>query len=47
VSFIYLPAPPRDPTHHTTFLERMELLTRDLPPTIMVHGVSPVITTTI
>jgi len=47
VSFIYLPRPPNNSSHHSTYLSRLDLLTRGLPPTILVHGVSPVITTTL
>merc|ERR1711962_1098069 len=47
VSFIYLPRPPLLPSLHTEYLGRLETLTRDLPPTILVRGVSPVITTTL
>jgi len=47
VSFIYLPRPPTNKTLHSTYMSKLELLTRDLPPTILVHGVSPVITTTL
>ena len=47
VSFIYLPRPPT-PTHtHTQYLDNLEKLTRGLPPSILVHGVSPVISTTL
>lgn len=47
VSFIYLPRPPLLASLHTEYLGRLETLTRDLPPTILVRGVSPVITTTL
>jgi len=47
VSFIYLPRPPAVTERHVTYLNQLETLTRGLPPTILVHGVSPVITTTI
>ena len=47
VSFIYLPKPPSNTEHHTSYLSRLELVTRGLPPTILIHGVSPVITTTL
>jgi len=47
VSFIYLPRPPSNTKQHPAYLSMLELLTRRLPPTILVHGVSPVITTTL
>lgn len=47
VSFIYLPRPPSNTSQHQPYLSKLELLTRGLPPTIMIHGVSPVITTTL
>ena len=43
VSFIYLPRPGPDPD----YIARLERMTRNLPPTLLVHGVSPVITTTL
>ena len=42
VSFIYLPRPPQLSTEHSLFLQQLELLTRDLPPTILVSGVRKV-----
>jgi len=47
VSFIYLPRPPADPGLHVHYLHQLERLTATLPPTILVHGVSPVTTTTL
>eukprot|EP00092_Neocalanus_flemingeri_P009879 GFUD01010648.1.p1 GENE.GFUD01010648.1~~GFUD01010648.1.p1 ORF type:complete len:926 (+),score=262.27 GFUD01010648.1:182-2959(+) len=47
VSFIYLPRPPCNTKQHPAYLSMLELLTRGLPPTILVNGVSPVITTTL
>jgi len=47
VSFIYLPLPPACPTQHGAYLHHLDLLTRKLPPAILVQGVSPVITTTL
>ena len=47
VSFIHLPRPPVQPDRHAVYLNQLETLTRNLPPTILVHGVSPVITTTL
>ena len=45
VSFIYLPPPPAGPPG--SYVSHMEAITRNLPPTILVNGVSPVITTTL
>jgi len=47
VSFIYLPRPPNESDQHAQYLENLDTLTRGLPPSILVHGVSPVITTTL
>jgi len=47
VSFIYLPRPPTSPAHHKRYLSCLESLTENLPPTLLVHGVSPVMTTTL
>jgi len=47
VSFIYLPLPPESAGEHGSYLSQLDLLTRGLPPTILVQGVSPVITTTL
>ena len=45
--FIYLPRPP-DSGHrrHGQYLSSLAALTEGLPPTLMIHGVSPVMTTT-
>ena len=45
VSFIYLPPPPAGPPG--SHVSHLEAITRNLPPTILVNGVSPVITTTL
>uniref|UniRef100_A0A8C2ZLU9 Solute carrier family 12 member 9 n=1 Tax=Cyclopterus lumpus TaxID=8103 RepID=A0A8C2ZLU9_CYCLU len=45
VRFLYLPRPPADTSRYATYLEQLELLTRDLGPTLLIHGVTPVITT--
>ena len=45
VSFIYLPPPPTGPPG--SYVSHLEAITRNLPPTILVNGVSPVITTTL
>ena len=47
VSFIYLPPPPASPSDHPHYLQTLDELSRNLPPTILVHGVSPVVTTTL
>lgn len=51
-SFIYLPAPPKLYTPNWNrksqlYLELLTELTADLPPTILVHGISTVISTTL
>ncbi|XP_028817982.1 solute carrier family 12 member 9 isoform X1 [Denticeps clupeoides] len=45
VRFLYLPRPPADTGRYRSYLEQLELLTRDLGPTLLIHGVTPVITT--
>lgn len=52
VTFIYLPPPPRidSSTWNQTSLQYLDLLselTADLPPTILVHGVKTVTSTTL
>ena len=47
VSFIYLPKPSENHGDHLRYLSTLDELTRNLPPTIMVHGISPVVTTTL
>ncbi|XP_013886608.1 solute carrier family 12 member 9 isoform X2 [Austrofundulus limnaeus] len=45
VRFLYLPHPPTDMSCYRTYLHQMDLLSKDLGPTLLVHGVTPVITT--
>lgn len=45
VRFLYLPRPPADTRRYGTYLQHMELLSRDLGPTMLIHGVTPVVTT--
>lgn len=45
VRFLYLPRPPADTRRYTAYLHHLELLTKDLGPTLLIHGVTPVITT--
>ncbi|KAM7413642.1 hypothetical protein PAMA_020838 [Pampus argenteus] len=45
VRFLYLPRPPADTRRYTAYLRHLELLTEDLGPTLLIHGVTPVITT--
>ncbi|XP_071839841.1 solute carrier family 12 member 9-like isoform X2 [Apostichopus japonicus] len=46
IVFSYLPMPPVDRGLHGQYLHEMDLLTRDLPPTMMVHGLGEVTLTT-
>ncbi|XP_047676639.1 solute carrier family 12 member 9-like [Tachysurus fulvidraco] len=45
VRFLYLPRPPADTRRYYDYLHQLELLSRDLGPTLLIHGVTPVITT--
>lgn len=45
VRFLYLPRPPADTRRYPAYLQQLELLTQDLGPTLLIHGVTPVITT--
>ncbi|XP_064157928.1 solute carrier family 12 member 9 [Anguilla rostrata] len=45
VRFLYLPRPPADTRRYSAYLRQLDLLTRDLGPTLLIHGVTPVITT--
>ncbi|XP_076149314.1 solute carrier family 12 member 9-like [Alosa pseudoharengus] len=45
VRFLYLPRPPADTRRYTPYLHQLDLLTQDLGPTLLIHGVVPVITT--
>lgn len=45
VRFLYLPRPPADTRRYGNYLQHMELLSRDLGPTMLIHGVTPVVTT--
>lgn len=47
VTFIYLPPPPLDDNDIASYYNSLEVLSRNLPPTIYVHGVSPVTSTTL
>uniref|UniRef100_A0A671S640 Solute carrier family 12 member 9 n=1 Tax=Sinocyclocheilus anshuiensis TaxID=1608454 RepID=A0A671S640_9TELE len=45
IRFLYLPRPPADTSRYHDYLNQLELLTRNLGPTLLIHGVTPVITT--
>uniref|UniRef100_A0A3B4ZJV0 Solute carrier family 12 member 9 n=1 Tax=Stegastes partitus TaxID=144197 RepID=A0A3B4ZJV0_9TELE len=45
VRFLYLPSPPADTSRYHAYLHQVDLLSRDLGPTLLVHGVTPVVTT--
>ncbi|XP_061073210.1 solute carrier family 12 member 9 [Conger conger] len=45
VRFLYLPRPPADTRRYPAYLRQLDLLTRDLGPTLLIHGVTPVLTT--
>ncbi|XP_059199891.1 solute carrier family 12 member 9-like [Centropristis striata] len=45
VRFLYLPRPPADTSRYSTYLHQLDVLSRDLGPTLLIHGVTPVVTT--
>ncbi|XP_031416289.1 solute carrier family 12 member 9-like isoform X2 [Clupea harengus] len=45
VRFLYLPHPPADTRRYTSYLHQLDLLSRELGPTMLIHGVAPVLTT--
>ncbi|KAK0393915.1 hypothetical protein QR680_000467 [Steinernema hermaphroditum] len=45
ICFMNLPLPPQDIASSVTYLDLMRSLTADLPPTLLVHGLSSVIST--
>ncbi|XP_051943632.1 solute carrier family 12 member 9-like isoform X1 [Hippocampus zosterae] len=45
VRFLYLPHPPADKSRYGAYLRQVDLLSQDLGPTLLIHGVTPVITT--
>lgn len=47
VTFIYLPHPPRDDEAAQSYYNKLEIISRNLPPTIFVHGVNTVTSTTL
>lgn len=47
VTFLYLPRPPSDETQQQNFMTQLAELTENLPPTVFVHGLHPVTSTTL
>ncbi|XP_057712439.1 solute carrier family 12 member 9-like [Corythoichthys intestinalis] len=47
VRFLYLPRPPADTSRYRAYLHQVDLLSHDLGPTLLVHGVTSVVTTDI
>ncbi|XP_014652631.1 PREDICTED: solute carrier family 12 member 9 isoform X2 [Ceratotherium simum simum] len=42
LTFLYLPRPPADSARYPRYLALLEILSRDLGPTLLIHGVTPV-----
>ncbi|XP_064598859.1 solute carrier family 12 member 9-like isoform X1 [Liolophura sinensis] len=47
VTFLYLPRPPSSQGNYSTYLEQLTTLSENLPPTVFVHGLHPVTSTTL
>jgi len=47
VTFLYLPRPPEDTKQSEMYLKQLTKLSDDLPPTVFVHGLHPVTSTTL
>ncbi|XP_023932944.1 solute carrier family 12 member 9-like isoform X2 [Lingula anatina] len=47
VTFLYLPRTPKKESLYTKYLKQLAILTDDLPPTVLVHGIHPVTSTTL
>ncbi|XP_068135431.1 solute carrier family 12 member 9-like [Hyperolius riggenbachi] len=45
VRFLYLPRPPADTAVYNRFLHQVEMISRNLGPTLLIHGVTPVTST--
>ncbi|KAG8581670.1 hypothetical protein GDO81_007748 [Engystomops pustulosus] len=45
VRFLYLPRPPADTSVYNRFLYQVEMISRNLGPTLLIHGVTPVTST--
>ncbi|KAM5164279.1 solute carrier family 12 member 9-like [Mantella aurantiaca] len=45
VRFLYLPRPPADTAIYNRFLNQVEAISRNLGPTLLIHGVTPVTST--
>lgn len=47
VVYLYLPLPPSSQSLADDYLEQLTQLTDNLPPTVLVHGLNPVTSTTL
>lgn len=44
VRFLYLPRPPADTSLYSAYRRHLDILSQDLGPTLLIHGVTPVVT---
>lgn len=47
VTFLYLPNAPKSSAYYESYMDNLESLTNDLPPTLLVHGTDQVVSTSI
>jgi len=47
ITYVYLPEPPHSPAEYRPYFQKLSQLTEGLGPSVYVHGISPVTSTTI